>query len=140
MKALIALVIASMCMFSLTTDAFADLQFCNHSGDNELLVAVAYEKGHTWVSQGWWAIHRGECKIAVGHRLHNQYYYYYARNSSGSFYGGDHYFCVDGTKSFLYHDPKRCPQNEMKGFKELDVGNSGSFIMNFRGKRSGRDQ
>ena len=138
MKALIVVLIASMCMFSLTHDAFAGLEFCNHSGSDILDVAVAYQTRHGWVSEGWWTIQRGECKTAVGNRLHNQFYYYYARDNSGVFYGGNHYFCVD-TKRFFFEDPKRCSQSEMKGFRELNVGNSGQFIMNFTGKRSGRD-
>jgi uncharacterized membrane protein len=138
MKVLIAPAIVLMCMFSLFADASAGLEYCNHSRDSVIYVAAAYEKGSGWVSQGWWELRRGECKTAIAHRLRNQYYYYRGDTKSGGSYSGNHFFCADD-QEFLYHDAKSCSQNNSKGFKELNVGNSGNFTMNFTGKRSGRD-
>ena len=140
MKVLILLLIASMCMISLTTDASAGLEFCNYSGDHTLWVAVAYKKGDAWVSEGWWEIHRKECKQALSHRLRNQFYYYYAHDGHGGYYGGNYNFCVSRSEPFTNQDAKSCSKNEMKGFAELDVENYTNFTFKFTGKRSGRDR
>ena len=45
--------------------ASAELKFCNKTG-KEQVVAIGYKEDGIWVSEGWWRIPIGECKIAIG--------------------------------------------------------------------------
>ena len=139
MRILILILIFSVCMFSLTANSYAGLEVCNRSADGEVYLAVAYQKGNTWVSQGWWTIHRGECIQAIDHKLRNQFYYYHVQHPEGN-YGGNHYFCAHDTEPFLYRDAKRCAKSEMKAFRELNVENAANFSLSLTRKRSGKDQ
>lgn len=72
--------------------AQADLTVCNRSGSAHT-VAVAYHDGTAWVSEGWWAIDPGACKVSLSGKL-AQRHYYYTVSGEPDFAGEGYAFCT----------------------------------------------
>lgn len=72
--------------------AQADLTVCNRSGSAHT-VAVAYHDGSEWVSEGWWAMDPGACKLVLSGKL-AQRHYYYTVSGEPDFAGEGYAFCT----------------------------------------------
>lgn len=55
--------------------AQAGLEFCNEA-DETAYVAVGYQVGEAWRSEGWWAVEPAECATVLPDDLEKRYYYY----------------------------------------------------------------
>lgn len=107
--------------------ASAGFEVCN-DGLQKQTVAIAYRSNGEWVSEGWWSVNDGECKMLKGGDLKSRYFYYRIKADGGTFVGEDYYFCTD-TKAFTIEGKSDC---EARGFakeefSELDTGDHTSF-------------
>jgi len=55
--------------------AEAGLEFCNEANETAY-VAVGYQVGEAWQSEGWWVVGPAECATVLPDDLANRYYYY----------------------------------------------------------------
>jgi uncharacterized membrane protein len=122
MKKTPILVIFIMVVLCFTSNAFSWLDICNNSTADNACVTVAYRKGNSWFSEGWWCINQGKCATVVGGRLSNQYYYLYA-HGSGSAWSGNHTFCTM-ENAFTLYNAKSCDQGMSRGFFEINTRDS----------------
>lgn len=111
--------------------ARADLKFCNRT-DGTVSVAIGHnsKEAGDWVSEGWWVLKAGECKVAIKGLLQNRYYYYYADDATGV-WDGDYIFCTTD-ESFTIKGSENCKSRGYapQGFREIDVGEDTSKTIN----------
>lgn len=114
----------------LCASAQAELRVCNKTG-YQASVAVGYQDGKKWVSEGWWNIDGGKCAVVVQGKLRYRNYYLYATHEIGGGWGGDYYFCTSA-KSFTIVGDKNCDDRgyDRNGFYKVDTGDSTSHTAN----------
>lgn len=102
--------------------ARAELTLCNQSLD-VLNVALGYESGGDFQTEGWWSIGANRCSELVRQPLISRYYYLYAEDVFGqAVFEGDIPACVDA-KKFVIKGAKDCwtrGRREAK-FSEVDT-------------------
>jgi uncharacterized membrane protein len=87
--------------------ARAELTLCNQSLD-VLNVALGYESGGDFQTEGWWSIGANRCSELVRQPLTSRYYYLYAEDVFGqAIFEGDIAACVDA-KKFVIKGAKDC--------------------------------
>jgi uncharacterized membrane protein len=87
--------------------AKAELTLCNQSLD-VLNVALGYESGGDFQTEGWWSIGANRCSELVRKPLTSRYYYLYAEDVFGqAVFEGDIAACVDA-KKFVIKGAKDC--------------------------------
>lgn len=103
----------------------AQLTFCNHSGISAQAV-VGYPVGESWFTRGWYSLKPFSCATVVGGNLTNRYYYIYAHSDGGSkSWGGNTSLCTISSAFTLRQE--NCPPGaDMRGFAQIDIGNSKS--------------
>lgn len=103
--------------------AQAELTLCNQA-DVARSVAIAYSDGEAWVSEGWWSVDPGACKIVLAGALKQRNYYY---TLTGEEFAGDGYsFCVNTVAFTLPGADGDCPAlgAEKRPFGHIDTGTS----------------
>jgi uncharacterized membrane protein len=119
-----------------TPDAKAGLRFCNESGRTQN-VAVGYQHGDDWASEGWWVLRPGECKVAIGGDLKWRTYYYRIKSGGVSRKEGANYYFCTKTQPFTIigtHNRHHCSSRGYyrRGFKKVNVADALDFTINIR--------
>ena len=137
-RAALGLVVLLIALSTGAQRAQASLRFCNN-GTLSIDVAIGYvDRERGWVSEGWWVIDGGQCKVAISSDLNNRYYYYYATGRDGTKYTGETAFCIDMKKFTLYQSQygknteAECTQAGLRfaKFRTLDVEGSKNHTLN----------
>jgi uncharacterized membrane protein len=117
------------------TAAQAGLEFCNNS-DETVSVAIGYNDGGTWTSEGWWSAGSGECTTVVGGDLTRRYYYWRATSATHSWERDDqrYMFCTS-PKAFTIAGDENCEGRgyRREPFNEIDLDGATSFTMTLNG-------
>ncbi len=114
------LLLAAFAALLASSPARAELQICNQT-HRALSIAIGYNSGADWVSEGWWNIDPRECRTVVGGDLKQRYYYYHA--SDPGFKNENYIFCTE-TKPFTIVGDTNCAARgfETAHFSEIDTG------------------
>lgn len=118
------------------TAAQADLTACNRTAEAQKL-AIAYSDGSQWVSEGWWGLQPGDCKLVLPGPLAQRHYYYTL--SDPAFAGEGYAFCVTSDAFTLPGADGDCAAlgGEERPFAHLDTGTTAeSFTLDLTGPRA----
>jgi uncharacterized membrane protein len=107
--------------------AMAQFTVCNES-PKLAYVAVGHWDNYSHVSEGWWIVPPGTCKITYPGDLEWQWYYVYGRSDVddlGNYdvWSGDYPLCIHWPNGFTIVGNEECDT----GFFELDTGISKTF-------------
>jgi uncharacterized membrane protein len=104
------------------TPAAADLRMCNNTA-NRVSVALAYNDGQNWVSEGWWNLKSLDCETLLRGALASQYYYVYAMDERGGEWKGKAFMCTFD-REFKIEGRQNCYRRgyDRTGFFEVDTG------------------
>lgn len=102
----------------MSSTTYARLEICNHS-DLVLLVAIGYEQPSSLtVTEGWWRLYPGYCKVPIDLALSKGRYFVHAESSPKSTMPGDAFkwgnqkeLCID-TKDFKFERSVKCEKGE----------------------------
>jgi len=102
--------------------AMAQFTVCNDSPE-VAYVAVGHWDNYSHVSEGWWIVQPGACKITYSGRLEWQWYYVYGQtavDASGDYkvWSGDFPLCVHWPNGFTIVGNVDCTT----GFYEINTG------------------
>jgi len=112
------------------TPAAADLRMCNSTA-SRVGVAIGYNNGEQWVSEGWWNVEANSCEILLEGPLVSRFYYFYAIDyDQGGEWSGTDYMCT-ADKVFLIRGIDRCEENgyHRNGFMEVDTEEEKSWTI-----------
>lgn len=73
--------------------AQAELTVCNET-DAPVSIAIGYNEGGTWTSEGWWNISPGACSVVVAGDLTKPYYYWRAEAARYDWEESRYMFCT----------------------------------------------
>ncbi|MCB1472315.1 MAG: DUF1036 domain-containing protein [Rhodobiaceae bacterium] len=110
--------------------AQADLRMCN-STPSRVGVAIGYNNGKEWISEGWWNVEANSCEILLEGPLVARFYYFYAIDyDQGGEWSGSDYMCT-ADKVFLIREINRCEERgyHRNGFMEVDTGENTSWTV-----------
>lgn len=113
------------------SEAAADLRVCNRT-DSRVAVAIGYNDGEAWTTEGWWDFPAQDCQIVFRGPLAARYYYIYAIDyDQGGEWGGDAYLCTQD-KAFTIRGHERCEERGYfrNSFDEIDTGEQPSWTVN----------
>jgi len=105
------------------TPAAADFRICNQT-KSRIGVAIGYQDGDSWVTEGWWNIPATSCEALLHGNLSARFYYVYAvdydRNGEWS---GPTFMCTRD-KEFTIRGLGDCLARgyDRTGFMEVDTG------------------
>lgn len=120
---------AAMCgglaaaLFAWGGPARAGFAVCNDSFD-VLNLAVAYDPGGGFVSEGWWTVAPNRCVTVIRDRIRSRYVYVFATDVfNQALIAGDAPFCVDDAR-FRIPGTGACwtRGHVAAGFAEVDIG------------------
>jgi uncharacterized membrane protein len=108
--------------FVATTPAAADLRMCNNTA-NRVSIALAYNDGLSWVSEGWWNLKSLDCETLLSGALASQFYYVYAMDERGGEWKGKAFMCTSD-REFKIDGRQDCFRRgyDRTGFFEVDTG------------------
>lgn len=111
------------------TTAQAGLKFCNET-DAKISVAIGYNDGGTWTSEGWWGVDPGACTSVVDGDLTRRYTYWRATSGSHSWEHANFMFCTS-PEVFTIVGDENCDTRgyERHGFNEIDHDGLTAFTM-----------
>ncbi|WP_299356363.1 DUF1036 domain-containing protein [uncultured Shimia sp.] len=75
------------------TQTQAGLTVCNKTEDTQA-ISIGYKLDEAEISEGWWNVEPGACKVVIKGKLKTRYYYYRAEVNGGGFDGQDAHFCT----------------------------------------------
>ena len=107
----------------IVTPAAADFRICNYT-KSRVGVAIGYQDGEEWATEGWWNIAAGNCEALLHGNLSARFYYIYAvdydRNGEWS---GQAFMCTRD-KEFTIKGTGDCLARgyDRTGFLEVDTG------------------
>lgn len=107
------------------TPALADLRICN-STTGRIGVAVGYQDGSGWATEGWWTIAGDTCETLLKGRLGSRFYYVHAIDyDRGGEWAGPTVMCIDD-KAFVIRGNADCEKrgHQRAGFMEVDTNDS----------------
>jgi uncharacterized membrane protein len=110
--------------------ARADLRICNTTA-NRAGVAIGYQDGATWVTEGWFNLRPNACEIILKGKLNSRYYYVFAMDyDRGGEWSGPNYLCVR-EQEFSIRGPQDCFARgyERAGFVEIDTGEQADWTV-----------
>lgn len=125
-----ALIGACVLGFASVTPAMADLRVCNTT-QNRAGVAIGYQEGQTWVTEGWFNLRPNACEIILKGRLNSRYYYVFGLDyDRGGEWSGSNYLCVRD-QEFSIRGPQDCFARgyERAGFVEIDTGEQADWTV-----------
>ena len=100
------------------------LEFCNESQHTQA-ISIAYQKGDSFISRGWWNVEPGECNKPLKDALQFRYYYYRAEVSAGDFNGEGYSFCTSPDAYDIIGDENCADRGYVsEDFAEIDTGES----------------
>ncbi len=112
------------CLLAMTAPALADLKLCNTTA-GRVGVAIGYQDGSGWTTEGWWTIAGQSCETLLKGRLGSRFYYVHAIDyDRGGEWTGETRMCI-AEKSFTIRGNKECESRGHKqaGFMEVDTNN-----------------
>lgn len=106
----------------LSTPAHADFRLCNNS-TARVSVALAYNDGQNWVTEGWWNLKPTACETLLRGTLAAQFYYVYGIDERGGEWKGKTYMCTRD-REFRIEGHENCLVRgfDRTGFFEVDTG------------------
>jgi uncharacterized membrane protein len=110
--------------------ALADLQLCN-STSGRIGVALGYQDGTGWTTEGWWTIAGGACETLLKGRLPSRFYYVHAVDyDRGGEWSGPTTMCIDD-KSFTIRGNADCEARGHRrgGFMEVDTNDARAWTI-----------
>lgn len=116
--------------FLMQTSAHADLRLCNQT-PNRAGVAIGYQDGTTWVTEGWFNLKGNGCEIILKGKLNSRYYYVFAVDyDRGGEWSGSNYLCTRD-QEFSIRGPQDCYARgfERSGFLEIDTGEQADWTI-----------
>ena len=120
-----ALVSAIVLLLASAAPAFADLRICNATS-GRIGIALGYQSGSGWATEGWWTIAGESCETLLKGRLTSRFYYVHAVDyDRGGEWAGPTIMCTDD-KAFVIQGNGDCKQRGHKkaGFMEVDTNDS----------------
>ncbi|MFN0264665.1 DUF1036 domain-containing protein [Tepidamorphus sp. 3E244] len=114
----------------MSAPASAELRMCNSTA-GRVGVAVGYNNGDEWVSEGWWNVEANSCEILLEGPLVARFYYFYAIDyEEGGEWSGTSFMCT-ADKKFTIRDITRCEERgyHRNGFMEVDTGERKSWTV-----------
>jgi uncharacterized membrane protein len=120
-----AITLATVLMTGASVPAAADLKLCNTTA-SRIGVAIGYEDGKGWATEGWWNIAARTCETLYKGSLSSKFYYVYAVDyDRGGEWTGTSYMCTDD-KSFTIRGVEDCQKRGFKrsGYFEVDTGDA----------------
>ncbi len=102
--------------------AQADFRLCNTTA-NRVGVALGYQDGRVWVTEGWWNVPAASCETLLTGTLMARYYYVYAIDyDQGGEWGGQAFMCTQ-EKEFTVRGVENCLARGFNktGFFEVDT-------------------
>ena len=103
-------------------DALADLKLCNTTS-SRIGVAIGYQDGKGWTTEGWWNISAQTCETLLKGTLSSRFYYVFAVDyDRGGEWAGSNAMCT-ADKSFTIRGTQDCQRRGYKrnGFFEVDT-------------------
>jgi len=125
-----ALGLAGLPAMAWAPPAAAEFTVCNQT-ESRVGVAVGYQGGGDWTTEGWWNLAPGACETVLPNQLTGRYYYVLARDwDQGGDWGGATPMCTQ-TKVFTIHGIEDCEERgyETSGFYEVDTGAEASWTV-----------
>lgn len=105
--------------------ALADLKLCNVT-PGRIGVAIGYQDGSGWATEGWWTIAAESCEVLLKGRLSGRFYYVHAVDyDRGGEWAGPTQMCLDD-KAFVIRGNTDCEKRGHKpgGFMEVDTNDA----------------
>ncbi|MBU2942504.1 DUF1036 domain-containing protein [Shimia thalassica] len=109
--------------------AQAELVVCNDT-DAKASVAIGYNDGGVWTSEGWWNVAPESCSVVQGGDLSKRYYYYRVTSQSYAWPGEKYFFCTD-QDAFTIAGDTDCGARgfDRSEFRQIEVGTATSFTV-----------
>lgn len=128
----LSLVLASgtLALAAVAGPVAADLRVCNQT-QNRTGVAIGYQDGTTWVTEGWFNLKANGCEIILKGKLNSRYYYIFAHDyDRGGEWSGPNYLCTRD-QEFSIRGPQDCYARgyERSGFLEIDTGEQADWTI-----------
>lgn len=105
--------------------ALADLKLCNATS-SRIGVAIGYQDGKGWTTEGWWNIASQTCETLLKGTLSSRFYYVHAVDyDRGGEWAGNSQMCT-ADKSFTIRGTQDCQKRGYKrtGFFEVDTNDA----------------
>ena len=105
--------------------ALADLKLCNATS-SRIGVAIGYQDGKGWATEGWWNISSQTCETLLKGTLSSRFYYVYSIDyDRGGEWAGTQFMCT-ADKTFTIRGNQDCPKRGHKrtGFFEVDTNDA----------------
>ena len=102
--------------------AAADLKLCNSSA-SRIGVAIGYQDGDGWTTEGWWNIASQTCETLLKGTLSSRFYYVHAVDyDRGGEWAGSNLMCTSD-RSFTIRGTQDCQKRNhtRSGFFEVDT-------------------
>ena len=116
---------ATAILLVLVAPAAADLRVCNAT-TGRIGIAIGYQSGNGWATEGWWTIAGETCETLLKGRLSSRFYYVHAVDyDRGGEWAGPTIMCTDD-KAFVIQGNADCEGRGHKkaGFMEVDTNDS----------------
>ena len=127
-QVLLRIAAAALAAFVWAGAARADLQVCNMGGKAQS-VAIAYDEGEPYTSEGWWVVAPGKCTTVISGDLTHRFIFWRA-NAKGRTFDGDTYFFCTTPEVFTLKDAGGdCAAQGAKldEFRRIDIGTNKSW-------------
>ncbi|MGE0697645.1 MAG: DUF1036 domain-containing protein [Hyphomicrobiaceae bacterium] len=118
-------VTATLALLLVAEPAAADLKLCNTT-TGRIGVAIGYQDGTGWATEGWWTIAGETCETLLKGRLSSRFYYVHAIDyDRGGEWAGPTQMCMED-KAFTIRGNADCEKRGHKrgGFMEVDTNDS----------------
>ena len=106
----------------LAAPARADFRLCNMT-KSRVGVALGYQDGKSWVTEGWWNVPASNCETLLTGTLVSRFFYVYAIDyDQGGEWGGKAFLCTKD-KEFTIQGVENCLARGFNktGFFEVDT-------------------
>ncbi len=121
---------AALASVAFATQARADLRICNTTA-NRAGVAIGYQDGAVWVTEGWFNLRPSACEVILKGKLNSRYYYVFGLDyDRGGEWSGPNYMCTR-EQEFQIRGPQDCFARgyERAGFFEIDSGEQADWTI-----------
>lgn len=129
-RALTAALVCAAAWLALPAPAAAELRLCNRT-PNRIGVAMGYNEGGGWITEGWWNVAANTCETLVRGDLSARFYYLYAVDyDQGGEWTGKAFMCTR-EKEFTIRGNQDCLVNgyDRTGFFEVDTQEQKSWTI-----------
>lgn len=134
MRKRLAGALSLVCLAAGWSPAHAQLNVCNQSLD-VLNVALGYEEGGEFQTEGWWSVGANRCSAVVRQPLSSRYYYLYAEDVFGqAVLAGTVPACIDA-KRFRISGTSDCWMRGVREapFAEIDTQSQSRWTVFLKG-------